>query len=203
MRIRPDDDAQDIEGPIYVAEDAHRTIMQHPRFEPLADPKAEDKGGILAGWIHTDSGHREVWLCKNPRAACVSYCKQIEGGSWSVDSLWDNLGTASLWNEDALHPLFLGLDALNGFIGHPKFAPKEPIKEPAKEPELAGVMCRGCNLDVSECVGNYLSCAGLRLAGVRHPGDTDATRKAIAAAVAYDKRTQAPYPDDVAEAGWC
>lgn len=200
-RIAPDGIPAAIPGPMFVAEQAHRTIMMHPRFEPVAEPEKVE--GILAGWIYTSAGHREVRLCKNPRAACDVYSRAgvHVDAQWSVDSLWDSLGRRGLWDHPTLHPLFLGTNAMRGFIGHPKFVPKEPIKEEpkkvAKEEAPKLVMCGGCNLAVGDCKGAYLKCPNSR-----SRLDAHQTEKAIAAAAAYDARTQAPYPDDVAEAGY-
>ncbi len=90
----------------------------------------------------------------------------------------------------------------DGEVTHAEPGPAEATNAGAG-PTTTGVAdeavqpCDGCNLPASDCKGNYLSCVvtlGLL-------SDEECTRNAIKNAAAYDARTQAPYPDDVAEAG--
>ena len=62
-------------------------------------------------------------------------------------------------------------------------------------------LCGGCNLDVSECLGNYLSCVSGEWPKGRE-ADREVSQEAWDALKEADRRAQAPYPDDVAEAGW-
>ncbi len=64
-----------------------------------------------------------------------------------------------------------------------------------------GELCGGCNLDVSDCSGKYLSCASGKWAEGRI-ADHRVSQEAWDKLKEADRRLQAPYPDDVAEAGW-
>lgn len=62
-------------------------------------------------------------------------------------------------------------------------------------------LCGGCNLDVSKCLGGYLSCVSGEWSKGREV-DREVSQEAWDALKEADRRLQAPYPDDVAEAGW-